>query len=451
MPAYISEHLLLLSITLFVAQNALAQVDWSSLNTDHLTPSSNDVAPDQCDSCSSLVKSFEKGLEKTKRGKHEGGDTSWEEKHLKSYADSEVRLVEIQEALCNELSSGKAQCLSMAEDGESDIEEWWFKHKNKHVKLHDFLCISRLKKCCPEGSFGLNCQKCPDCGEHGQCDGSGMRSGSGKCNCNQGYIGELCDDCDEEHYSSRMNNEGRFECLKCHQACRGGCKGPTSSNCTECAAGYTRDAQTNLCIDINECELNGPNGMQLEAKGLCPDGTYCVNTDGHYQCSDCHHACQTCLGFGPDKCFTCASSYIMDENHTCLHFSAEEATQFEFWSLFLMILVPTLVMHSLATYLVSMVVRFTGINRLEDFYTQVMLRSLLTLSFTLWIFYLDYQIMGRLIIRIHRSLVYYFKGVLDYGPDGADGDEGASDLSDATLASDSYLNEHAGPYLNNEL
>ena len=44
-----------------------------------------------CSACSVLVKSFEKGLANTVRGKFEGGDTAWEEKNQgKGYSTSEV-------------------------------------------------------------------------------------------------------------------------------------------------------------------------------------------------------------------------------------------------------------------------------------------------------------------------------------------------------------------------
>ena len=63
-----------------------------------------------CSACSSLVKSFENGFEKTSRGKFEGGDAAWEEKNQgKGYATSEVRFVEIQESLCRDLPRGEAQ------------------------------------------------------------------------------------------------------------------------------------------------------------------------------------------------------------------------------------------------------------------------------------------------------------------------------------------------------
>ena len=48
-------------------------------------------------------------MEDTARGKFEGGDTAWEEEKMKSYKNSEIRLVEIQEKLCNEVVRGQSQ------------------------------------------------------------------------------------------------------------------------------------------------------------------------------------------------------------------------------------------------------------------------------------------------------------------------------------------------------
>jgi len=45
-----------------------------------------------------------KGLEFTKNGHFGGGNTAWEEKNLLSYANSEVRFVEIYDSLCNDAS-----------------------------------------------------------------------------------------------------------------------------------------------------------------------------------------------------------------------------------------------------------------------------------------------------------------------------------------------------------
>lgn len=269
-----------------------------------------DVEP--CEVCRLLVKSFEKGLDITARGKHEGGDTSWEERNLKSYTDSEVRLVEIQEQLCEDVTTGKAQCLSLAEDTESELEEWWFSHRNKNVRLHDYLCISKLKRCCPEGKFGPNCQKCPsNCHGHGTCDGSGTRIGSGKCQCDLGYAGEECEKCTEDYFRI-ATNDNHFTCLSCDLACQG-CHGPGPLNCTECRSGYHYQEKEG-CVDINECDVG------VNANGdtrLCKGNTYCVNTDGYYKCAECHEACASCLGYGANKCLSCARGYSLDKDHFC--------------------------------------------------------------------------------------------------------------------------------------
>lgn len=53
-----------------------------------------------------------KALVKTAGGKHEGGDAHWEENKLNNYADSEIRLAEIQEDLCNDLDNNSRDSVS---------------------------------------------------------------------------------------------------------------------------------------------------------------------------------------------------------------------------------------------------------------------------------------------------------------------------------------------------
>lgn len=250
---------------------------------DSLPPLPTDDDPskevDSCEACRLVVDSFERGLEKTARGKHEGGDTSWEEKNLKTYQDSEVRLVEIQENLCENVKKGKAQCLSVAEDSELYIEEWWFNQRNKNVRLHDYLCISKLKVCCPSNNFGPNCQVCKsECNKHGTCDGAGTRSGTGKCNCEPGYVGSECDDCDLEDYFRVGTGQDRFTCRRCHQACKG-CFGLGQMNCTDCRSGYYKH-ESNGCIDVNECDTGVDSNGNTK---LCGRNQYCVNTDGGFK------------------------------------------------------------------------------------------------------------------------------------------------------------------------
>lgn len=280
----------------------------SDFNTFLPTPSdkpSVDSSLSSCEICKLVVSSFEKGIADTARGKHEGGDTSWEERNLRNYADSEVRLVEIQERLCEDATKSKAECLSLSEDAESDIEHWWFQQRPKSVRLHDYLCISKLKRCCPENKFGPTCQQCPsDCSRHGTCDGDGTRVGTGKCLCESGYDGPNCAECSQNHF--RVATGDHFTCLDCDRACQG-CYGPGKSNCTECRQGYTRD-EHNGCVDINECD----NEAQV-----CTDNTYCVNTDGSFRCSSCHDSCAGCVGYGPNMCIACAPGYKADEMYHC--------------------------------------------------------------------------------------------------------------------------------------
>lgn len=299
--------LLLFHLQNLVTINADGDLDFLSnvkekLNSDQVS---------KCQACRLLVDSFDQGIRNTERGKHEGGDTSWEEKNLKSYADSEVRLVEIQEKLCEDVKDGKQQCLSLAEDSESDIEDWWHKERQNNVRLLDFLCISRLKLCCPKNNFGPTCQPCPsDCNKHGNCNGSGTREGTGECECEVGYIGEICDNCDDDHF--RVTTSDHFACRPCDSACVG-CYGPGPMNCTSCKPGYEK-SERNGCIDINECEVGIDNDGN---KDICQKNTYCVNTDGSYRCADCHVSCAGCFGYGPAMCILCANGYELDDDNIC--------------------------------------------------------------------------------------------------------------------------------------
>ena len=56
--------------------------------SDYLLTLSLQLPP--CGACTNLVTSFEAGVERTKRGKLEGGDAAWEEKSGQKYATSEV-------------------------------------------------------------------------------------------------------------------------------------------------------------------------------------------------------------------------------------------------------------------------------------------------------------------------------------------------------------------------
>ncbi|CAG2056536.1 unnamed protein product, partial [Timema podura] len=113
-------------------------------------------------------------MERTSRGKFEGGDAAWEEERLQSYSTSEVRLIEIQENLCTDIKDGINQCHFLAEENEQLLEEWWFSKQMEEPDLFKFLCINTLKHCCPDNHYGTECKACPGfpdnvCNKSGKC------------------------------------------------------------------------------------------------------------------------------------------------------------------------------------------------------------------------------------------------------------------------------------------
>ena len=76
------------------------------------------------------------------------GGFSWEERNqAKGYAQSEVRLVEIQEKLCDDVERGQDQCHDNHHAWEAHLEEWWQEHQDEK-SLKDYLCVETLKVTC---------------------------------------------------------------------------------------------------------------------------------------------------------------------------------------------------------------------------------------------------------------------------------------------------------------
>ncbi|KAH9629455.1 hypothetical protein HF086_015785 [Spodoptera exigua] len=126
------------------------------IGSKEYSPNANgDQKLSECRRCKVLTESFNHWLDKTSRGKYEGGDAAWEEAKLKSYARSEVRLVEIQEGLCSELKIHQDACYAVAEESEQVLEKWWFDVNSVSLDLYTWLCIETLQQCCPSNHYGL--------------------------------------------------------------------------------------------------------------------------------------------------------------------------------------------------------------------------------------------------------------------------------------------------------
>jgi len=263
-----------------------------------------------CAACAALVSSFEAGLKRTSRGNLAGGDTSWEErKQTKGYAQSEVRLVEIQEKLCSDVERGQEQCHDNHHAWEGHLEEWWQEHQDTKA-LKEYLCVDVLKVCCPEGHYGPDCTECSLrgsggqlCSGNGKCKGSGTRKGNGACTCDTGYQGKICDACAPAFFQSYQDKE-KILCSACHKSCSGHCTGAGPKSCASCNQGFVMDTEHG-CQDIDECIADNPP---------CKSSQFCVNTDGAHKCFDCDKACRTCFADGPDSCTDCADDYVLQKH-----------------------------------------------------------------------------------------------------------------------------------------
>lgn len=253
---------------------------------------------DECQRCKVLTDSFKKWLDETSRGKHEGGDAAWEEAKLKSYARSEMRLVEIQEQLCSELKRHQDECYALSEEAETLLEQWWFHEHQSSLDLFTWLCIESLQYCCPTNHYGESCTPCPHninnkiCNGNGKCNGDGTRKGDGKCICKKGFTGPGCDECAANFYNV---SEG---CKPCHRACDG-CYGDGEESCKKCATGWSMDS--GICVDDNEC-------LDLS---ICNSNEYCINKVGSYDCKYCDKTCQTCEGPGASSCASCFPNHVL--------------------------------------------------------------------------------------------------------------------------------------------
>ncbi|XP_005106648.1 cysteine-rich with EGF-like domain protein 2-A isoform X3 [Aplysia californica] len=259
----------------------------------------------KCSVCKDIVGNFNKGLSATAKSNYGGGNTKWEEKSLGSYATSEVRLVEIIEHLCDDAAK---ECHSVLEEHEEMIESFWFKifGQGKDKDLHQFLCIENMKACCPNNTFGKECEVCPGgektpCSGNGACDGEGTREGTGKCKCNSGYRGDLCNECKDGYYEDSKTDTASV-CKVCHIACKNTCWEGGPKGCDECKDGWLSNEELG-CQDVNEC-----------SEDPCEENQYCTNTQGSYTCFTCDASCVACTGSGPARCTECNAGYTLNEN-----------------------------------------------------------------------------------------------------------------------------------------
>ena len=110
-----------------------------------------------------------------------------------------------------------------------------------------------------------------DCGEHGSCQHIGFdawQNGDASCRCDKGYVGELCDACDEGFVASRTECVTPCEAIDLwciHGSCGGtvdepacACEGAVGDTCDTCAPGYVEEVTdteggTTCVPDCGDC------------------------------------------------------------------------------------------------------------------------------------------------------------------------------------------------------
>lgn len=255
-----------------------------------------------CQACRMLVNTFTMELEKTFKGPLKNLIINKNKETL-----NKDILKEIFSNMCRE-DGVKDQCRTLVNKCKFDLQNWWMYDQAQAPDLLDYLCIAKLRYCCPNGHYGPDCSPCPGypdrvCNNNGKCKGNGTRKGNGQCSCDVGYSGTQCDECAATYYVSYKDYSNML-CARCHVSCDGNCSQAGPQGCHTCRDGWKMD-KTKGCVDVNECFFK---------RSPCKRNEFCVNNDGSYSCLVCDPACDTCTGDGPDMCDKCSQGYLLKDN-----------------------------------------------------------------------------------------------------------------------------------------
>jgi len=188
---------------------------------------------------------------------------------------------------------------------------------NKNQLFQNSPAIAGYECVCLEGysGDGVSCIDIDDCvdGDTRRCEAHGFCKDQGvdffKCQCDDGWIGQNCDD-DENECVTGKDNCGRNAI----------CKNTDGSFTCECKTGYSGDPTTtgaSGCTDIDDCAATGANP--------CKNGATCTDVGiGHYTCEcpvgwvdkTCDFDVNECLSEEP--CPKDSSCHNTDGSYECI-------------------------------------------------------------------------------------------------------------------------------------
>ena len=140
------------------------------------------------------------------------------------------------------------------------------------------VCDEETGACeCDPGYAGEACDDCEvDCGEHGACN-----LATAGCDCDAGWTGDLCDtevlECGD--HGAFDEDSGTCQCDPgfAGDLCDGCDTGYTGDECDECDAGYVLDGDEcveGVCVDDAECgDADACNGTETCVDNNCEAGT----------------------------------------------------------------------------------------------------------------------------------------------------------------------------------
>lgn len=192
----------------------------------------------------------------------------------------------------------------------------YIKLGNKCIKNNNLTQICSLDKhglSITDDKFG-DCKECPKnkygviCSGNGKCIGRGTVYGSGKCNCNNNYVGEFCDNKGVKVNTNLCNNScsNKGVCIRYNNSYFCNCENNFIGElCSKCDIGYI--VKNNSC---EKCTENSGYWGKYCQKCSCQNG---ICNDGFFG----NGTCNCIIGWTGPNCDVCKKNFFGKKCNKC--------------------------------------------------------------------------------------------------------------------------------------
>ncbi|CAG5115893.1 unnamed protein product, partial [Candidula unifasciata] len=201
---------------------------------------------------------------------------------------------------CGDCMTGDLECNAGFESLGSEHVIKYRCHFHKHADADwdtagcQQICVQHQfpSECC-SGFYGYHCDECPG-GAEIPCSGNGVcsegKSGSGRCKCNPGFAGTICDRCESADLVPPFCNITYNSCgyMKGNCSEHAWCSETSSGVTCQCFSGYVGDGhtctslcdgtETTACHQWARCTLNVSSNQTFQCEcnpGFHGNGTWC--------------------------------------------------------------------------------------------------------------------------------------------------------------------------------